>query len=134
MTHCPECEAEITVRDLLVGEITYCPDCNAELEVLRLEPPSYFKTDEPIADLMTYTQLRDYIAQLNASGAKHLNLHGRNRKALSLEARQFRSKTGRASGNQNHSGGCNGQGNLLHFNSPGVSWNTKANTPFAALQ
>jgi len=40
MTHCPECEAEITVRDLLVGEITYCADCNAELEVLRLEPPS----------------------------------------------------------------------------------------------
>ena len=40
MTHCPECEAEITVQDLLIGEITYCPDCNAELEVLRLEPPS----------------------------------------------------------------------------------------------
>jgi alpha-aminoadipate carrier protein LysW len=40
MTHCPECEAEITVQDLLVGEIIYCPDCNAELEVLRLEPPA----------------------------------------------------------------------------------------------
>ena len=40
MTHCPECEAEITVQGLLVGEITYCSDCNAELEVLRLEPPS----------------------------------------------------------------------------------------------
>jgi alpha-aminoadipate carrier protein LysW len=38
MTHCPECEAEITIRDLMVGEITYCPDCSAELEVLHLEP------------------------------------------------------------------------------------------------
>ena len=38
MTHCPECEAEITVRNLMVGEIIYCPDCSAELEVLRLEP------------------------------------------------------------------------------------------------
>jgi alpha-aminoadipate carrier protein LysW len=40
MAHCPECEAEITVQGLLVGEITYCSDCNAELEVLRLEPPT----------------------------------------------------------------------------------------------
>jgi alpha-aminoadipate carrier protein LysW len=40
MTHCPECEAEITLQDLLVGEIVYCSDCNAELEVLRLEPPA----------------------------------------------------------------------------------------------
>jgi alpha-aminoadipate carrier protein LysW len=38
MTHCPECEAEITIRDLMVGEIIYCPDCSAELEVLHLEP------------------------------------------------------------------------------------------------
>ncbi len=40
MTHCPECEAEIAVQTLLVGEIIYCPDCNAELEVLHLEPPA----------------------------------------------------------------------------------------------
>ena len=40
MTHCPECEAEITVQDLMVGEITYCPDCSAELEVLLLDPPA----------------------------------------------------------------------------------------------
>ncbi len=40
MAHCPECEAEITVQGLLVGEIIYCPDCNAELEVLRLQPPA----------------------------------------------------------------------------------------------
>ena len=40
MAHCPECEATITIQDLLIGEIIYCPDCNAELEVLRLEPPA----------------------------------------------------------------------------------------------
>jgi alpha-aminoadipate carrier protein LysW len=39
MSNCPECEAEVTVQGLMVGEIIYCPDCNAELEVLRLEPP-----------------------------------------------------------------------------------------------
>src|SRR4029450_1631981 len=36
---------------------------------LTIEPASYFKTDEPIADLMTYGQLSDYIDRLNASGA-----------------------------------------------------------------
>jgi len=40
MTHCRECEAEITVQGLMVGEIIYCPDCSTELEVLRLEPPA----------------------------------------------------------------------------------------------
>ena len=40
MAHCPECGAEVTVNDLMVGEIIYCPDCNAELEVLTLEPPA----------------------------------------------------------------------------------------------
>jgi lipopolysaccharide export system permease protein len=35
---------------------------------LSLEPASFFKTDEPNADLMTYQQLSDYIARLNASG------------------------------------------------------------------
>ena len=39
MTHCPECEAEIGVQGLMIGEVIYCPDCNAELEVLGLEPP-----------------------------------------------------------------------------------------------
>lgn len=36
---CPECEAEVEVQGLLVGEIIYCPDCNAELEVLNVELP-----------------------------------------------------------------------------------------------
>jgi alpha-aminoadipate carrier protein LysW len=40
MAHCPECEAEIIVQGLMMGEIIYCPDCSAELEVLGLEPPA----------------------------------------------------------------------------------------------
>src|SRR5262245_26117003 len=36
---------------------------------LTLEPPAYFKTDEPNPDLMTYRQLSDYIDRLNTSGA-----------------------------------------------------------------
>jgi LPS export ABC transporter permease LptG len=35
---------------------------------LPLEPPSYFKTDEPDADRMTYNELKGYIAHLRASG------------------------------------------------------------------
>jgi LPS export ABC transporter permease LptF/LPS export ABC transporter permease LptG len=46
--------------------ITYVPFAERELE---LEPPDYFKDNEPIADLMTYAQLRDYITRLRASGA-----------------------------------------------------------------
>jgi lipopolysaccharide export LptBFGC system permease protein LptF len=36
---------------------------------LAIEPPSYFKNDEPIAELMTYAELSDYISRLRASGA-----------------------------------------------------------------
>jgi lipopolysaccharide export LptBFGC system permease protein LptF len=36
---------------------------------LSIEAPSYFKNDEPIAELMTYVELRDYISRLRASGA-----------------------------------------------------------------
>jgi alpha-aminoadipate carrier protein LysW len=39
MALCPECEAEIVLTNVLVGEIVYCPDCNAELEVLNVETP-----------------------------------------------------------------------------------------------
>ncbi len=35
---------------------------------LSLEPPAYFKTEEPDADRMTYFQLRSYIDMLRASG------------------------------------------------------------------
>ncbi|MBV9690417.1 MAG: lysine biosynthesis protein LysW [Ktedonobacteraceae bacterium] len=40
MTQCPECEANISVQGLMVGEIIYCPDCNVELEVLSVEQPA----------------------------------------------------------------------------------------------
>ena len=36
---------------------------------LAIEPPSYFKSDEPIAELMSFVQLREYIVKLQASGA-----------------------------------------------------------------
>ena len=39
MAHCPECDAEVSVEGLLVGEIIYCSDCNAELEVVNVEKP-----------------------------------------------------------------------------------------------
>lgn len=35
---------------------------------LALEPPDYFKTDEPDAELMTYGELRKYVAQLRTGG------------------------------------------------------------------
>jgi LPS export ABC transporter permease LptF/LPS export ABC transporter permease LptG len=35
---------------------------------LPLEPPGYFKSDEPDAELMTYGQLQSYIAQLRTGG------------------------------------------------------------------
>ena len=37
---CTDCEANIALRDAMVGEIVFCPDCNAELEVLNLEQPA----------------------------------------------------------------------------------------------
>ncbi|MDR1989038.1 MAG: LptF/LptG family permease, partial [Acidobacteriaceae bacterium] len=36
---------------------------------LTFDAASYFKTDEPIAELMTYQQLNDYISRLGSSGA-----------------------------------------------------------------
>ena len=35
---CPECEAEIPLENVVVGEIVVCPDCGVDLEVLELEP------------------------------------------------------------------------------------------------
>ncbi|RMF27439.1 MAG: lysine biosynthesis protein LysW [Chloroflexi bacterium] len=38
-SHCPECEAEITLPDdVLVGEIVVCDECGVELEVIALDP------------------------------------------------------------------------------------------------
>jgi lipopolysaccharide export LptBFGC system permease protein LptF len=39
-----------------------------EERVLTLEPPAYFKADEPEADRMTYGELRHYIEELQTSG------------------------------------------------------------------
>jgi LPS export ABC transporter permease LptG/LPS export ABC transporter permease LptF len=36
--------------------------------MLDLEPPSYFKSDNPDAERMTYDELRDYVSQLQKSG------------------------------------------------------------------
>jgi LPS export ABC transporter permease LptG len=33
-----------------------------------LEPPDYFETEQPLAEMMTVTQLRRYVAELSASG------------------------------------------------------------------
>ncbi|MGE3956337.1 MAG: LptF/LptG family permease [Vicinamibacterales bacterium] len=46
--------------------VTYTPFSE---QPLALEPPSYFKTDEPLAEMMTFGQLREYIDRLQASGA-----------------------------------------------------------------
>ncbi len=35
---CPECEAEITLKEVIRGEIVSCPDCGAELEVTGVNP------------------------------------------------------------------------------------------------
>jgi alpha-aminoadipate carrier protein LysW len=35
---CPECEAEITLSNVLRGEIVQCPDCGADLEVTSVNP------------------------------------------------------------------------------------------------
>lgn len=35
---CPECEAEITLVNVMRGEIVPCPDCGAELEVTNIAP------------------------------------------------------------------------------------------------
>jgi len=37
-TQCPECDAEITLKDVMEGEIVVCPDCGVDLEVTSLEP------------------------------------------------------------------------------------------------
>lgn len=36
--HCPECDAEIQLDDVMEGEIVVCPDCGVDLEVTSLAP------------------------------------------------------------------------------------------------
>lgn len=35
---CPECFAEITVKNVMENEIVQCPDCGIDLEVTSLDP------------------------------------------------------------------------------------------------
>jgi alpha-aminoadipate carrier protein LysW len=35
---CPECEASLTLENVLPGEIVVCSDCGAELEVTAVSP------------------------------------------------------------------------------------------------
>lgn len=35
---CPECEAELTLIDVIEGEIVVCSDCGVDLEVTGLNP------------------------------------------------------------------------------------------------
>lgn len=37
-TECPECAAQIALKNPERGEIVECPDCGVELEVLSVEP------------------------------------------------------------------------------------------------
>jgi alpha-aminoadipate/glutamate carrier protein LysW len=36
--YCPECEAELTLSDVIEGEIVVCSDCGVDLEVVNLDP------------------------------------------------------------------------------------------------
>lgn len=38
--HCSECDAEITLDNVLQGEIIVCSDCGVDLEVISLDPPT----------------------------------------------------------------------------------------------
>lgn len=46
----------------------------SESRPLRLEPPEYFKTEQPIAEMMTVGQLRRYVNELSASGLNVMGL------------------------------------------------------------
>jgi LPS export ABC transporter permease LptF/LPS export ABC transporter permease LptG len=52
-------------RNIARPVVTYTPFAD---RILTLEPPSYFKTEDPEADRMTYAELKQYVAQLQASG------------------------------------------------------------------
>ncbi len=37
-TTCPECAAELNLKDVVQGEIVQCPDCGVDLEVVSVNP------------------------------------------------------------------------------------------------
>jgi alpha-aminoadipate carrier protein LysW len=38
--HCPECDAEIDLKNVVLNEIVVCSDCGVDLEVVNLDPPT----------------------------------------------------------------------------------------------
>jgi lipopolysaccharide export LptBFGC system permease protein LptF len=54
-----------TRRNIARPVVTYTPFAE---RILTLESPGYFKTEYPEADRMTYGELKQYVAQLQASG------------------------------------------------------------------
>ncbi|MBW2970536.1 lysine biosynthesis protein LysW [Candidatus Woesearchaeota archaeon] len=38
MAECPECGAEIELKEPEVGEVVNCPECGAELEIKKIKP------------------------------------------------------------------------------------------------
>jgi alpha-aminoadipate carrier protein LysW len=40
IAHCSECDAEISLENVVEGEIIVCSDCGVDLEVISLNPPT----------------------------------------------------------------------------------------------
>ena len=38
LVHCPECDAELELSDVMQGEIVVCSDCGVDLEVTNTNP------------------------------------------------------------------------------------------------
>ncbi len=38
MTNCPECDATVESRAMILGEVFPCPDCGTDLEVTAEQP------------------------------------------------------------------------------------------------
>lgn len=38
IANCPECDAELTLIDVIEGEIVVCSDCGVDLELVNLNP------------------------------------------------------------------------------------------------
>jgi alpha-aminoadipate carrier protein LysW len=36
--NCPECDATLSLKEVVQGEIVQCPDCGVDLEVVELNP------------------------------------------------------------------------------------------------
>jgi alpha-aminoadipate/glutamate carrier protein LysW len=39
VAECPECSADLTLTNVVEGEIVVCSDCGVDLEVISLDPP-----------------------------------------------------------------------------------------------